>query len=52
MSGLEGLDPGSDMGVRITREANSQLQAARDSGHALLRVVADYLLTTRNCFER
>jgi hypothetical protein len=52
VSGLEGLDPRSDQGHQIAREADRQLAQARDAGHPLIRSVAQYLLTTRKCFER
>ena len=52
VSGLEGLDPKSDRALGIARDADRQLKLARDAGHPLLRIVADYLLTTRKCFER
>jgi hypothetical protein len=52
VSGLEGLDPGSDRGQQVAREADRQLAQARDDGQPLIRIVAEYLLTTRKCFER
>jgi hypothetical protein len=52
VSVFEGLDPRRDKGMRISLEAESQLAAALTGGHPLVRVVADYLLTTRKCFER
>ena len=52
VGGLEGLDPKSDRALGIARDADVQLKLARDAGHPLLRIVADYLLTTRKCFER
>ena len=52
VSGLEGLDPSSDRGQQLAREADRQLAQARDAGHPLIRSVAQYLLTTRKCFER
>jgi hypothetical protein len=52
VSGMEDLDPASDRGQRIARDAIRQLTAARNAGHPLLRMVADYLLTSRKCFER
>jgi len=52
VTGLEGLDPQSDRGRRIAREADMQLGLARDAGYPLIRIVADYLLITRKCFER
>jgi hypothetical protein len=36
----------------LAEEAEAQLSAARNSGDPLLRVVADYLLSTRRCYER
>jgi hypothetical protein len=52
VSGLEGRDPRSDEAREIRREGDRQLGLARDSNHPLLRVVAEYLLMTRKCFER
>jgi hypothetical protein len=52
VSGLDGLDPKSDRALSIARDADAQLKAARNAGHPLLRIVADYLLTSRKCFER
>jgi hypothetical protein len=52
VSGLEGLDPASGRARQIAREADSQLALARDAGYPLIRIVAEYLLTTRKCFER
>src|SRR4029450_2220281 len=51
-SGLDRLDPQSARDGRIAREADAQLSAARDSGDPLIRVVAEYLLERRKCFER
>jgi hypothetical protein len=51
-SGMEDLDPASDRAQGIARDADRQLAAARDAGHPLVRIVADYLLTSRKCFER
>jgi len=52
VSGLEGLDPKSDIAQGIARDADAELKAARNAGHPLIRIVADYLLTSRKCFER
>ena len=52
VSGLEGLDPKSDRARSIARDADMQLELARGAGYPLIRVVADYLLKTRKCFER
>ena len=45
VSGL-GLDPKSDKARGIARNADMQLRLAHDAGHPLIRIVADYLLTT------
>ena len=37
---------------RTLRESEAQLAAARDSGHPLIRVVAEHLLETQRCLER
>jgi hypothetical protein len=52
VSGLSGLDPKSDRALRIARDADMQLKLARAAGDPLIRLVADYLLTSRKCFER
>jgi hypothetical protein len=52
VSGLEGVNPKSDRAVAIASDADMQLRLARDAGHPLIRIVADYLLKTRKCFER
>jgi hypothetical protein len=52
VTGLQGLDPQSPEGRHVAGEAESHLAQARDSGDALLRVVSEYLLTTRRCYER
>ena len=52
VSDYTGADPTTPESRRITRDANRDLQLARDAGHPLLRVAADYLLRTRKCFER
>ncbi len=52
VSGLEGLDPNSNTAQGIARDADADLKTARDAGHPLIRIVADYLLASRKCFER
>jgi hypothetical protein len=52
VSGLEGLDPNSDTAQGIARDADADLRTARNAGHPLIRIVADYLLASRKCFER
>jgi hypothetical protein len=52
VSGLQGLDPTSERARGIARDADMQLGLARDAGYPLIRIVADYLLRTRRCFER
>lgn len=52
VSGLEGLDPKSEKVRGIARDADRQLELARDAGHPLIQIVADYLVRTTKCFER
>ena len=52
VSGSRDLDPKSDRARAIARDADMQLGLARDAGHPLIRIVAEYLLETRKCSER
>jgi hypothetical protein len=52
VSGVEGVDPRSERAAGIARDADAQLIAAGNPGHPLLRIVADYLVTSRKCHER
>jgi hypothetical protein len=52
VSSYTGVDPTTPEARRILTDADRELAMARDAGHPLLRVAAEYLLRTRKCMER